>query len=248
MLELSRCPPILILGCGRSGTSIFGELFQYIAPYIYRTEPSFSDMLKWFTSGVAVKVPTESEGFQSDPGLSFNLDALREKAPNTIFFWIVRNPLDAVCSLRIGIQENWGHHPRPPDWRDWLHRPLVERCAHHWAHINSLGFDAIRDISTLVRFEDMIRSPLDFATFVLSQIGLPEEDHKEQMFRWVSRVQNTNNDMFVEAETSRNYSRPDHTVRIGRWRENLSWEEVRQVASIVGDTNTRFGYDLMGIG
>lgn len=239
-----RYPPVLILGCGRSGTSIFGELFQHLEPYTYRSEPPFADLLNWFADGMAAKVPTESDGYDCDPGLSFSLGALRKASPNTRFFWIVRNPLDAVCSLRVGIQNNWGHHPRPPDWQECLERPLVEQCAYHWAYINSAGFDAVSEFSTLVRFEDMISSPDDFASGVLSSIGITPDDHADQLSQWSSRVQDTNNELFVEAETSKHYSRSDHTVRVGRWRENLSHSEFEQVINIVGEANSRFGYGL----
>ena len=32
---------VIILGCGRSGTSIFGELFEHIPGYMYYSEPPF---------------------------------------------------------------------------------------------------------------------------------------------------------------------------------------------------------------
>lgn len=64
------------------------------------------------------------------------------------------------------------------------------------------------------------------------------------MQRWSDRVQNTNNDKFVEALTSRSHSRPDHSVRIGRWRENLSADEAKSVVDLVSKTNSRFGYYL----
>ena len=35
---------VLILGCGRSGTSIFGELLEHLAPYTYYSEPAFADL------------------------------------------------------------------------------------------------------------------------------------------------------------------------------------------------------------
>lgn len=41
-----RMPPVMVLGCGRSGTSIFGELFDYIGDYSYSSEPPFEDIMK----------------------------------------------------------------------------------------------------------------------------------------------------------------------------------------------------------
>ena len=134
MTNSANYPPVLLLGCGRSGTSIFGELFDGLGGYEYTSEPNFIDTLRTFGASKAIKVPTESEGYAADLGLSFPLDVLLSRFPNTVVFWIVRHPFDAICSLRIGIRNNWGHHPRPPDWRSWLDKPLIEQCSHHWAY------------------------------------------------------------------------------------------------------------------
>lgn len=236
--------PVLILGCGRSGTSIFGELFENLHGYEYLSEPPFSEAISTFGDGVAIKVPAESAEFPADPGLSFPLDALLRVAPTVRIFWIVRHPLDAISSLRIGIGQHWKHHPRPPDWREWLDKSLIERCAHHWNYINSFGFDAVHDIATVVRFEDMIEEPVRFAEKAIASAGLNISDHQGSLGQWAERVQNTNNKKFVEAQTSRHHSRPDHSVRVGRWRENLSARDVRTVTLMVADTNKRFGYEL----
>ena len=108
-------------------------------------------------------MPTASVQYSPDPGLSFPLTALLEHQPSTVIFWIVRHPLDAISSLRVGIADNGGHHPQPAGWQSWLYRPLVERCAPHWAWINEHGYARVRARGILVRFEDMIRDPMTFA-------------------------------------------------------------------------------------
>ena len=163
---------VIILGCGRSGTSIFGELFEHLAPYTYYSEPSFAELLEVdFTRPVAVKVPKESPDFLPTPGLSFPLSTLLTEIPNPkSLYWQVRHPLDTVCSLRVGISNDWGHHPNPPDWRDWLECPLAERCAHHWNFINSFGYEQVRALVRVKKFEDMIHAPRQFAN-AISQMG-----------------------------------------------------------------------------
>jgi hypothetical protein len=55
---------VVILGCGRSGTSIIGELFEHLAPYTYYSEPFFAELLEFdFARPSAVKVPKESAGY-----------------------------------------------------------------------------------------------------------------------------------------------------------------------------------------
>ena len=106
---------VLILGCGRSGTSIFGEFFQHLSPYTYYSEPPYADLKKYdYSQSIAIKVPNVSDGFLPTEGLSFPLADLLETIPQPMsIFWQVRHPLDTICSLKVGIAKNWGHHPRP---------------------------------------------------------------------------------------------------------------------------------------
>jgi hypothetical protein len=75
-------------------------------------------------------------------------------------------------------------------------------------------------------------------------VGLDPVAYESELARWARRVQNTNNEDFVEAETSKSYSRPDHQVRIGRWKENLSTAEIKSVMPIIESTARQFGYSF----
>ena len=237
---------VVILGCGRSGTSIFGELFEGLGDYRYYSEPPFADLFDYdYSTPIALKVPTESPGFEPSPGLPFPLAELLRVIPDPkTIFWQVRHPLDAVCSLRVGIAANWGHHPRPPDWNDWRERPLLDRCAHHWNHINSVGYAEVRDVATVERFEPMLSDPLAFAERIYAHVGQDATEQAEALERWARRVQNSNNELFIEAKCSRPLSRPDHEVRLGRWRENLTEAEAEQITEVVREAASRFGYQL----
>lgn len=235
---------ILLLGCGRSGTSIFGELFAAMPGYTYRSEPDFAE-LAGLKPPFAVKVPRESAGYPADAGLSFPVWALEEMVPGPRqLFWIVRHPLDAIASLRVGISRNWGHHPRPAGWQDWLERPLIERCAYHWQYLNTVGYGQVAHLVQVVHFEDMIHDPLGFAQDICRQAGGDPATMQAELAAWAARVQDRNTPAFVEAETSRPYATRDHTVRVGRWRENLTAAEVQQVAPLIADAARAFGYAL----
>lgn len=239
---------VIILGCGRSGTSIFGELFDYLPAYRYYSELPFAEVMTLdYSQPVAMKVPRESEGFPPDAGLSFPLETLLEVVPSLQLYWQVRHPLDTICSLRVGISRNWGHHPKPPDWQEWLSRPLLEQCAHHWNYINTVGYSQVAEYVTVTRFEDMVKDSLAFARSISERVGLDIQQHEQHLRQWAERVQNKNNDQFVEAETSRPYSTQDHSVKIARWKENLSSAEVAQVLPLIQDTAKKFGYDLSGL-
>ncbi len=235
----------MILGCGRSGTSIFGELFDALPGFEYRSEPLLAEIPAPAAGRrVAVKVPTAAPGTTPPPGCPVPMDQLWAAVPAPrVVFWQVRHPLDAVCSLRVGIDAGWAHHPRPPDWQDWVDRPLVERCAHHWAVINGVGFDHVADVAVVCRFEQMIRTPRSFAESAVRSVGLEPDAVTDELDAWAHRVRNTNDEQFVEAMTSRRHSRPDHDRRVDRWRDDLTPEQVEAVARIVGPTARRFGYD-----
>ena len=237
---------VIILGCGRSGTSIFGELFEHLPNYTYYSEPPFADLSAYdYSSPVAIKVPKESAGFPPSPGLSFPWEELLSIVPKPrTIYWQIRHPLDTVCSLRVGIANNWGHHPKPPDWQSWLDRPLPERCAHHWDYINSVGYRTVAHLATVTCFEDMIANPQSFAENVMRTVRLDSARHSSAVASWAQQVQNTNNKHFVEAKTSRAYSRDDHTVKVERWKENLSETDVAQVLPIVHATAKQQGYSL----
>ncbi len=234
----------MVLGCGRSGTSIFGELFGAISTYAYRSEPSFDlVMASDFSTPQAFKVPRESLHHPAPPGLSFPLDAFLSVAPDAAIFWIVRHPLDAIASLRVGIGRDWGHHPRPPDWRAWLARPLIERCAHHWSFLNGTGFSQTGGRAHVMRFEAMIADPELFATEACETAGIDPLAQRADISSWTRRVRDEY-DRNLEAATSRAYSENRTRRRLDRWREDLSAEDLDAALPIIAPVAASFGYVL----
>lgn len=235
----------MILGCGRSGTSIFGELFEQISAYRYWSEPNYA-MLKDldYDTPVAVKVPRESPEYPADKGLSFPLQDWLDHVPNPkTLFWQLRHPLDTICSLRVGIAKNWGHHPQPPDWKEWLDKPLLDRCAHHWLYINTVGYAQVKEVAEISRYEDLLAGKAHFVERLAQQLEWGQKELREAM-TWTDRVQNTHNDKYVEAKTSSAYSTKDHSVKVGRWRENLSQEEAESLWEKVAPVAEQFGYQM----
>ncbi len=103
-----RASHAIVLGCGRSGTSIFGELFAGLPGYSYRSEPPFEALAGYhYGTPVAIKAPKPAPGRDISPGLPFLVDELCAAVPEPRrIFWMVRHPLDAICSLRVGISKN----------------------------------------------------------------------------------------------------------------------------------------------
>ena len=94
------------------------------------------------------------------------------------FFIMPNHPLCHVIILGCGrsgtsiFGELFEHHPRPPDWKEWLSHPLLECCAHHRNHINSVGYATVAHPATVVRFDEMLADAVAFAKRVARQAGL----------------------------------------------------------------------------
>ena len=236
---------VLILGCGRSGTSIFGELFDHLIPYTYFSEIDFELYLnKDFSQPTATKVPRENPKYQNTPGLSFPLEVVLSKIPNLQIYWQVRHPLDAICSLKVGISRKWGHHPQPPDYQDWMQESLLKKCAHHWNYINSIGYASVKKIAVVTKFENLISDPSQFSKDICEQVGIDPKVNESTLSSWNQRVQNNNNKHFIEALTSRPYSTQDHLSKIDRWKESLTHTDLDEIVPMVRQTAAQFGYLL----
>jgi hypothetical protein len=85
---------------------------------------------------------------------------------------------------------------------------------------------------------------MSFALKICSKVEVSADDFEPELTAWADRVQDTNNEKFIEAKTSRNLSRPDHNNRIGRWKENLRKEEVMQIIPILDYAAKTFGYEI----
>ena len=87
-----------------------------------------------------------------------------------------------------------------------------------------------------------LRFPARFSARICEALAVDPAANAPHLAKWAKRVQNSNNKDFVEAQTSRSYSRPDHRVRVDRWRENLTDEEAAAIWDIVGETAQALGY------
>ena len=240
---------ICILGCGRSGTSIFGELFESISAFEYVSEPYLQEIKQLkLPEGkfLAVKVPRPENEIVSHNGLPFDWEEFKEIFPKpATFFWQMRFPLDTIASLKVGISRNWGHHPRPFDWQDWLDKPLLWQCAYHWNFINTKGLASTNGEVIFSPYEELVLNPNQTAINLIKQAGWdPDDLMLEEIERWALRVNNTPNAHYVEAQTSSPYTTNDHKVKVGRWRENLSMDEIREILPMIEEGMKMTGYTL----
>lgn len=244
----ARSRHVVILGCGRSGTSILGELFEADPAYDYRFEPALADLrsLPFGSGPVTVKVPKDDRARSGSftPGLPFALAELLDLVPPPrVLVWVVRHPLDVICSLRPGIAADWAHSPRPPDFEQWLDRTLAERCARHWAHINGDGYEQVRDLAKLVRYEDLVFRPVATASSVLRHAGADRRSAARTAEAWAARVGNHKGAGAYEARHQDAWSSGNAT-RVGRWQTELTRDDVERVRPVLGSIPDEFGYEI----
>ena len=139
-----------------------------------------------------------------------------ERIPNLKIYWQFRQPLDAIYSLRVGVSKTWGHHPQPPDYKDWMQESLLKKSSHHWNYINSIGYASVKKIAAVTKFEDLVRDSSKFSMDICVQLEIDPELHDLELKSWNRKVQNNNNEDFIEALTSRPYSTQDHHKKINR--------------------------------
>lgn len=236
---------VTIFGCARSGTSIFGELLKELTPK-YRFEPTIDNLRSSpVIKEESLKMPV-SKGLRPE-GLSINLEAFVDVVPNCQPVWIVRNPLDTVCSLRPQmaprIAKGPHRHPPPLPLDEFVTDstdPLIH-AAIFWTWNNGIGYDNLEsffyDNVPVVYYENMIDDPEQFSKRVKNFFDLEGDCSK-----WIEKVSNTKGG--YEAAIQSGWSVNDHSVRVQRYKENLTEDEIRLVKAICYDTASKFGYDL----
>jgi hypothetical protein len=107
-----------------------------------------------------------------------------------------------------------------------------------------VGYQQVKDLVVINRFEDMILNPLDTAISMVKGASVDYENYFSQIQKWSFRVQDQNNKHFQEAACSKPYSRNDHIKKVGRWKQNLTREEVNEILPYISEGSELFGYDL----
>lgn len=90
----------------------------------------------------------------------------------------------------------------------------------------------------------LVRDSSKFSKDSCEQLEIDPKSHDLELKSWNRRVQNNNNEDFIEALTSRPYSTQDHHNKINRWKENLTKENLEEIMPMVLQTAAQFGYVL----
>jgi LPS sulfotransferase NodH len=173
-----------------------------------------------------------------------NLDWILERFPKASVVHIIRDGRDVICSMR-----------QHPDWR-WLDgqwqkvlvpRPL-EWYAERWLADTASGM-AWRDDPRYVeiRYEDLVAKPSGVLRTVCDGIGASTD------VAWLETVRRSEVDVRDDGDGSatgeaRHTKRPDYEgavsgASVGRWREDLSADEQREVERLCGPRLSELGYE-----
>ncbi len=260
--------PVFLIGCARSGTSILGEALaaQERVAYLFEASriwnelvPPRGDHRLEAADATAEVAPTiyhaladarqELAGdlfVEKNPKHVIRIPFLRALFPAARFVHIIRDGRDCVASLMFRNRgSTWGHL-EIPGWQDLLARYPKEnhiRCAHQWrfavetARADAAALD--RDAYLEVRYEALVSHPAATVGSALRFMGL---DTTHDVTKFLAKIQNETAGSYHAKKQVRHYVE-NHKLRVGRYAENLSAAQLRDVTDVCGDLLATLGYE-----
>ena len=258
-------PPLkiaFVIGCARSGTSILGELigshpgveYRHEAHHIWAKAGEGEGGSHRFTAAHATpavrrtiqkrfeaKNGAASLVVEKNPRSMLRIPFLRAVFPDAKIIHIVRDGRDVACSMMPGIGGTEWRHLKPPAWRELLRDETgVVRCAKAWRDVLEIALDDLQDTPHYsLKYEDLVAAPERVAGELLEYVGL--EMHPA-VLEYCGLVQDATADSYQPAKQQK-WFRDDHARRVGRWRENLSADEIHSVERVLAPLLTRLGYE-----
>lgn len=252
-----------IVGVARSGTSILGELIAAHPAVHYL----FEALQVWEVGGAGANASHRLTAEHATPQAAESVRAwftrheqpgqlLLEKNPRNVLripylkaifpeariIHIVRDGRDAACSMVPGCGGEKWQHLKPPSWRTYFadHTGAV-RCAYAWQEAIDI---ALRDLAPLphlqLHYEALLAQPAQTLDQILQFLEL---DPSAETTDFLSRLQDDTAGSY-QAQAQEVWFRDDHQVRIGRYKENLSAEELAEINGFLGPTLTTLGYPI----
>lgn len=251
-----------VVGCARSGTSILGELIASHPEVRYLFEahdawslagsgPDGSDRLvaddvspedqqrirRWF----AQHHRDESLLVEKNPRSALRIPMIRSIFPEARLIHIVRDGRDVACSMVPGCGGNRWSHLRPPGWRQMMQQYAgAFRCAHAWLKTMQFLLDDLADTPhLLVRYEDLVADSPAKASEIFEYLQAPVTAEVDAFCERIS----DRTDGSYHAQHQSDWFRPDHEVRVGRWRQNLTDAEAETINDLLTPMLRRLGYE-----
>jgi LPS sulfotransferase NodH len=255
-------PIAFLLGCARSGTSIFAEAVAAHPEVKYIFEPheiweqaghGENESHRLTAAHATPEICTRLRGWFGErrgaatlvldktPRNTLRVPFLRAVFPEAKFIHLVRDGRDVACSLMPGIGGDVWHHLKPPAWRElFAQHHGIERCALTWRDTLQLALADLRGVPhRQVRYEDLLAQPHATLAATWQFLGLPPAAAALEFAEKISDA----TDGLHHAAHQQVWFRNDHVRRTGRWRENLAPEEQETVGRLLHETLKALGYD-----
>lgn len=253
--------PNFIIGCARSGTSILGEAiaahprvaYLFEASDLWNAALAEHDDDRLLAEDATDAARSEARRRFEDAVAASPGDVLVEKNPKHVlripfldavfpdsrFVHILRDGRDVIASLMFRNRgSSWGHL-KTPGWRDLLARyPEANhmRCAYQWRDaVTAARRDALElrlgpDRYREVRYEDLVQDPRRVMEDLLPFLGL---DAHAAIDAFLPKIQDATERSYHARKQVRHYIE-NHSRRVGRYRENLTADQLRDVEEVCG--------------
>ena len=259
--------PVFLVGCARSGTSIFGEAiaahnrvaYLFEASRIWNTLVPRKDDHRLGADDATPAVAAAIYRALAEARKDLAGDVLVEKNPKHViripflhalfpqarFLHLIRDGRDTVASLMFRNRgADWGHL-EIPGWRELLARYRREnhiRSAHQWRYAVTAarrdGAELSEELYREIKYEDLVRQPAVLLRGVFDFLALEFDPGVDD---FLGKIQDVTRNSYHAKKQVRHFV-DNHTRRIGRYAENLSPEQLRDVMTVCGGLLEELGY------
>ncbi len=245
--------PIFVIGCSRSGTSLFKNMFAHHeelanwteAPQIFELDyydpridhVKLAEDAGKFTSfriramfSLFTKLKRKKRFVNKHPQNSLRIQFIKAIFPDAIFIHIIRDGRAVIqsnyyrtCHDTFRKSIPFGNFPKPPRWRQYMDLPLVYQFAHQWVDLVNY---IQADAKTHLNDRDFIE--------------VTYEEFCRQPHRILMQI-----DLFCGLDPNKRYYEKIPNVfksQNFKWRKELSDIEINQIQSIIGECMRELGY------
>ncbi len=168
-----------------------------------------------------------------NPTNSLRIPFIKKIFPDAKFVHILRDGKDVTSSMMNGPTKFAWAYIRPPGWKYWKkHSSGPVRCAWQWMATISIIYSDRKKIPPQdfieIQYEDLLANPEKTMRLLFEKLEIPFEKAQEELCKKVENKVTKSSLTSADKLTVFN-----HSKRVGRYKENLSPEQIRQIEYII---------------